>query len=63
MLQLTHNSPYNHKAFHSKHNSTSEPMFDAVLFDLFDTLVLLGDEHESYIKSLKKTHRYLQTTV
>jgi putative hydrolase of the HAD superfamily len=34
-------------------------VFDAVLFDLFDTLVLLGDEHDSYIKSLKKTHKYL----
>jgi putative hydrolase of the HAD superfamily len=37
----------------------SESTFDAVLFDLFDTLVLLNDENKSYIQSLRKTHEYL----
>ncbi len=32
---------------------------DAVLFDLFDTLVLIDDERTSYIQSLWKMHRYL----
>lgn len=63
MLQISYDSPCNHKAFNDKHHndftSRSKPAFDAVLFDLFDTLVLLGDEHDSYIQSLKKTHRYL----
>jgi HAD superfamily hydrolase (TIGR01549 family) len=36
-----------------------QPVLDAVLFDLFDTLVLIDDEHESYIQSLKKTHQHL----
>ncbi|MCW4028580.1 MAG: HAD family hydrolase [Candidatus Bathyarchaeota archaeon] len=36
-----------------------QPVIDAVLFDLFDTLVLIDDEHESYIQSLKKTHQHL----
>ncbi len=36
-----------------------EPRYDAVLFDLFDTLVLIGEEHEPYVKSLAKAHRCL----
>jgi HAD superfamily hydrolase (TIGR01549 family) len=36
-----------------------QPDFDAVLFDLFDTLVLIQDEHDAYIQSLKKTHQHL----
>jgi putative hydrolase of the HAD superfamily len=35
------------------------PEIDAVLFDLFDTLVLIGDEHDSYIESLLEAHNYL----
>ena len=31
----------------------------AVLFDLFDTLVLIGDSHECYVKSLIKLHNSL----
>ena len=31
----------------------------AVLFDLFDTLVLIGDSHECYVKSLVKLHSSL----
>lgn len=31
----------------------------AVLFDLFDTLLILEDEHESYVQSLAKMHNYL----
>jgi HAD superfamily hydrolase (TIGR01549 family) len=56
MLQLKQTPPHN-----GKHHSgfPSESQFDAVLFDLFDTLIIMGDEHKSYIQSLKKTHRYL----
>ena len=31
----------------------------AVLFDLFDTLLILENEHESYVHSLEKMHSYL----
>ncbi|MCW3999858.1 MAG: HAD family hydrolase [Candidatus Bathyarchaeota archaeon] len=33
--------------------------FDAVLFDLFDTLVLINNEHDAYMQSLRKAHQYL----
>ena len=31
----------------------------AVLFDMFDTLVLIEKNHEFYVPSLKKAHRVL----
>jgi len=33
----------------------------AVLFDMFDTLMLIEKDHEFYPNALKRTHRYLQT--
>jgi putative hydrolase of the HAD superfamily len=58
MLQLnqtppTSGNPYSNAFRHPK------PAIDAVLFDLFDTLVLIDNEHDAYVQSLKKTHRYL----
>ena len=40
-------------------HSVSKLSIDAVLFDLFDTLVLIDDEDISYIQSLLKMHHYL----
>ncbi|MGD6809232.1 MAG: HAD family hydrolase [Candidatus Bathyarchaeia archaeon] len=59
MLQLTKDHPNNGKAFHCRKHRHSKQNADAVLFDLFDTLVLLSDEQASYINSLKTTHKYL----
>ncbi len=33
----------------------------AVLFDMFDTLMLIEKDHEFYPNALKRTHRYIQT--
>jgi|GEM_PF-276582 haloacid dehalogenase superfamily, subfamily IA, variant 3 with third motif having DD or ED/haloacid dehalogenase superfamily, subfamily IA, variant 1 with third motif having Dx(3-4)D or Dx(3-4)E len=65
MLQLTPDSSYNRSLPGGKHNPTAPYRFGqdytAVIFDLFDTLVILGDEHTSYIESLRKTHQYLSS--
>jgi HAD superfamily hydrolase (TIGR01549 family) len=39
--------------------SASKLSIDAVLFDLFDTLVLIGDGDVAYLQSLLKMHDYL----
>lgn len=63
MQQLKQSPTYSENAFPCKNLGNTfqglEPTFEAILFDLFDTLVRLDDEHKSYTESLRKTHEYL----
>jgi HAD superfamily hydrolase (TIGR01549 family) len=63
MLQTNKCKIYSSKNFHGDYptdlhfNSSSK--FDAVLFDLFDTLILINDNDLAYVKSLHKMHNFL----